>query len=308
MRQKNQVRFLRMVAVLAAMGMLAVGGVGAPPAAEAYTFPSGSDFVNVGVGISSDPNSNGDRQSESINKLGESKFASAELQKSGKFPYYTFFDTSVSYIEYSGAAKAMANAPTGSLKVYAQADGVKWLGYPEPATFTPGGCWASGYAFIRDSLYLDWPNTVTDKFPVTIYWDVFGSYTSTYAGSQATTRFNAALGGPILTPLEDLTDDLKDGKSALSRTFQVDPKNDSHHLINLLAELAVNVRLGEANFYHTGTFCLDLPPEVTFISASGVFLTDTGPGPSPTPLPGTLLLVGSGLAGILGLSRRRQLL
>jgi hypothetical protein len=53
-------------------------------------------------------------------------------------------------------------------------------------------------------------------------------------------------------------------------------------------------------YQDTGALSLSLPPNVTYTSASGVFLTSSAPEPS------TLVLAGLSLAGFWGLTRRRK--
>ena len=67
--------------------------------------------------------------------------------------------------------------------------------------------------------------------------------------------------------------------------------------------------VGVANFEDTLTASIDVPPGVTFTSASGMFLTQQEP-PPPTPPPGsvpepaTLFLTGVALAGVWATRRR----
>jgi len=58
------------------------------------------------------------------------------------------------------------------------------------------------------------------------------------------------------------------------------------------------------DFGSTGTFEMILPEGAAFTSASGVLLTNTGGDPIPEPT--TMLLFGTGLAGLVGARIRRE--
>ncbi len=58
--------------------------------------------------------------------------------------------------------------------------------------------------------------------------------------------------------------------------------------------------------WHTAQAGLTLAPGVTMTSASGVFLSRAPGGPSPVPEPGTMVLFGAGLSGLLGLRSRNK--
>jgi hypothetical protein len=75
----------------------------------------------------------------------------------------------------------------------------------------------------------------------------------------------------------------------------------------------VNVNFGYNN---TGSLSFNLPDTITFAASdsakivSGIFtlnsVPDTAPGPTPTPEPTSLLLLGSGLVGIVAFARRKK--
>jgi len=73
---------------------------------------------------------------------------------------------------------------------------------------------------------------------------------------------------------------------------------------NLGVQFQLYANCGEGascDYSHTGAVGLDLPGNVTFTSASGVFLTQT------TPEPASAWLIVSGLAGLAGLGAIRRL-
>jgi hypothetical protein len=63
----------------------------------------------------------------------------------------------------------------------------------------------------------------------------------------------------------------------------------------------------QCDFAHTGRVSLGLPSNVTFTSASGVFLTDVGGPGVPEPAAWALMLVGVGGVGLTMRSRRRTI-
>jgi len=62
---------------------------------------------------------------------------------------------------------------------------------------------------------------------------------------------------------------------------------------------------GTADFSNTARFKLDLPPGVTFTSASGQFMADHFP-PAPVPEPASFALMGVGLPALVWLRRRKS--
>jgi hypothetical protein len=61
----------------------------------------------------------------------------------------------------------------------------------------------------------------------------------------------------------------------------------------------------QCDFAHTARVSLSLPSNVSFTSASGVFLTDVGGPGVPEPAPWALMLLGFGGLGVAARSRRR---
>ena len=69
------------------------------------------------------------------------------------------------------------------------------------------------------------------------------------------------------------------------------------------SNISANQRSGNVNFTGiaanggTAFFSLEEPPSLNFV---------VGPGPTGVPLPGTLFLLGAGLLGLAGITRRKQ--
>ena len=74
-----------------------------------------------------------------------------------------------------------------------------------------------------------------------------------------------------------------------------------HHDISTVTGGGPGSRGAEGDFSHSARFLsLETPEGVTWHSESGVFLSQ------PIPLPSTMLLLGSGLLGLVGLRRFRK--
>jgi len=70
--------------------------------------------------------------------------------------------------------------------------------------------------------------------------------------------------------------------------------------ISTIAEAENSTTVVAADFGNTATLSLDLPPGLSFTSASGVLLT------APIPVPPAIWLFGSGLIGLIGIARRKK--
>ena len=97
--------------------------------------------------------------------------------------------------------------------------------------------------------------------------------------------------------------------SSETGSFTVFP--DRVYGIQLFAQASVEGNgPSTADVSNTGTFRFTDLGGATFASASGGFLTNVntnpGPGPAPVPEPSTFLLLGSGLAGLVGWRYRKR--
>jgi hypothetical protein len=276
--------------VLGIMCWISLTGLGLPPGAEADVF-DGSDYVSAYAGVFSDAQIPGGQQQSNVQGLYMThQFVSAQAALQGTLPVFQGYGNGDGYYYYDGSARAAADAASGSLRVWAQCDGYMWL----PTGTTPGGGTASASASLRDILYLNWGSR--GDFIATIHWNVAGNFYSTSPDSYAWTSLSITTGASTY-PVNLGVNDLKDGSANYSYSFNVDVHNSNYHYITLYSQLNAGARLGTANFANSGIFSLDLPPDVTFTSSSGVFLT---------PAPGALVLFGSGLAGLLLLTRSQR--
>ena len=189
--------------------------------------------------------------------------------------------------QYSALLEASASLPSGSIKLKAQANDENEYVSTE----------AAGHGLIQETLYLDWNSSVIDPIIVNIHWVASGfASASTYLAAE--TEVSIAMGGPDkISEGIRVTRDLTGGFASINETVIFNPSGDDHFL-TVRAYLTAAVLDGEANFSHTGTFSIDLPEGVTATSASGVFLTEA------VPIPGAILLLGSGLIGLVGLRRK----
>lgn len=194
----------------------------------------------------------------------------------------TFFTWS-GHIDGSGfdaSVSITADIATGTLKAFATATGT-----------------SSATAYIRfgDIIFLHWPEGLTESFPVTISYDVKGTFTGYSTGLIS--RVQAKKGG--IYGSWDYIDSLTDGESHWTETLSINPQNPLEGILAVCASMELNsVSYGTADFSDSGIFSLTLPEDVTFTSQSGVFLT--------VPIPGAFWLLGSGLLGLAGLRKLKK--
>ena len=289
--------------------------------APSFAFPTGSDFVQAYGGVVSQPSQYSGVFQETKSDSDEGNmYAAASGSLDNQHPYWDYQggtygtpDNYGNYIKYNGSFSAYASAGTGSIGVFARAEG---SGYNWGPT-SDWGCAASASAHILDSISY---SGVTAAFPVLVEWSVDGIFNG---GGSAETLFNATIGGPdyLVTgePWADphqRKDDITDGMAYFARTLWIDPDNPGWInpnpnaapfdplLLTVSGSLSVSVRNGNANFSNTGAFAISYPeglPEGTIHeSSSGIFLTET----SEVPIPGAVWLLSSGLIGLVGLRKK----
>ncbi len=193
-----------------------------------------------------------------------------------------------------------------------------------------GSAQATARGTLAETLILDWDDNLTDPFYVWVYWDVYGTYNAE-SNQKMYTALNAAWGGvdAMRIPQNNIEDwDLTDGEAHMSKRLTIDPTQsvvtgqiynfETHywdtiyydpHEIGIWATLEIrDLKDGYARFGHTGTFNLGFSTDaagndlidIDYTSGSGAFLTE----PETTvPIPAGIILLGSGLVGVLGIRR-----
>jgi hypothetical protein len=177
---------------------------------------------------------------------------------------------------------SLVSAPAGAI-----AGGAK-VTSPNPAWFNPDpyARWISSQSLIQPTTYLPAGHYVYQYlFPLTMVSDLKYSIAGDYGSDDITVS---------ITLNDNILDVDGGGKhGSFPSSFLAEDQDFFNDGINTLL-VTVNNVVGPGSFVMRG-----------FVSGESISLPSSGPAPSPNPEPATLLLLGSGLAG-LGLVRRRK--
>ncbi len=204
----------------------------------------------------------------------------------------TTSSSSLSSASGIGSAQSSADLTTGVLRAYAQEDGIS------------GASAAAGAGF-WDTLTF---SGVTGVNPTaTLQFNVSGSFADVgFGGACEGYRIGLNTGstcgsGSGADPFGSGATILGSGDPSEVLSLLIPLANNTPTEIAVALGAAANgsLNIATADLYDPPTVSLiDLPPGVTYTSASGVFLT------SPVPLPPALWLFGSGMIGLLAIARR----
>jgi hypothetical protein len=283
--------------------------------ANSYPFISESDGAQVTVMAASQPSIMGVYQVVDTDYGYASGFASAYASVSGEHPWIEGWPTSTAKVVYDASASAIAAAGTGTLRVGADSEGDIYA-FGSKISDIGSSAWAEAWMLETMHFYSASGAPIISAFPVTVVWDVGGSINA--LNENAFTQFNTAVGGRQWFIGPDASNDLLDGSAYFSRTIWMNPYSTAPAWgyswwtydpldLSIQASLHVDLAEGWANFMSTGQFSLIVPEGISWVSSSGIFLTENnGPGPNPdaVPEPSTVLLLALGLGG-LALVRRK---
>ncbi len=168
---------------------------------------------------------------------------------------------------------------------------------------------------IYDEIFPQWDVPSSDPIDVTLSWNMEGTY-SVSSGSP----FNLGIYTTAVAEIDTTheydftwpnydTRNLTDGSESWSKTLSFDPSTSDHigFFISVGGWLdTYTTQWANADFSHTGLFDIVLSEGASFTSSSGVLLTDVNGIPDPVPEPATIILLGSGLAGLAFYRRKRK--
>jgi len=285
--------------------------------AHSYTFAIDADWVSLVATASSAGSYMGIIQVSKTDYNITRISGSANASISGEHKYFENYPLTTSKVVYNASAWAVASASMGFLKVNASSSGDI---YAFGNKINEIGSSAHAEASMTETLHFF--SNVQTPFKIDVIWEVDGFINA--RSKTAYTKFNTAVGGPhwfisdepyYREPWER-KDDLIDGYAYFRREIWMNPNSTKPAWghpdweydpldLSITGSLFVNIADGEANFSETGKFTIIMPEGISFISSSGVFLSEIpGSNPAPIPLPPTIMFLASGLIGLWGVRNK----
>ena len=298
------------LALLAAVPVQAQqsGDYGAGAYAQASVSQVGQSTDGQCVGTSVNPCNIAPLQSQ-----GPGARAAADASKSGS---YTYTDGQSREVTQTGSSRAFGSADLATGEVKAYATGTR------PDTSLGG----SGFATVRmtDTIFIDAASfNGQSSLDIPISLRVDGNYGGGIDGSSFGLFYfyaqasSDSAGVYIRYTGSSESDDTHDPSNVRYEQLSGWSSYDTDRFDGVLTieadrpsfyfDMALQAGAffgATSDFSHTGAFTLDLPPGVTFTSASGAFLTAANNNAIPEPATWALLITGFGLVGAT--ARRRQ--
>lgn len=162
---------------------------------------------------------------------------------------------------------------------------------------------AGAQIYITEQIFPEWEVAGADEIMnIQLSWSMNGVYTPN--GGLLNLGLSSVCGWGVDEPASPGSLDqynLTDGAEAWIQNVQFNPATDSYLEFGMWINAWIEPfsQIATADFSSTGYMEITMPEGASFTSSSGVFLTG-----SPVPVPGAVWLLGSGLLGLLGLTRR----